>query len=159
MHLELVLPYLYINTLHLNCSAGLHCIVLLHSVSVWDSPPLWLAVSIFWESVCAELLLIVDCSPQVLCYVLLRNSASILQSSHSNLLQQFGSLPLWLLVSHHHILLAWNGQALLVFFPNKYYLNVLSVTVVYLFVFRVVGWSTKALKDSLSGKTPATTDS
>jgi len=112
-----------------------------------------------WESVCAELLLIVDCSPQVLCYILLRNSASLLQSSHSNLLQQFGSLPLWLLVSHHHILLAWNGQALLVFFPNKYYLNVLSVTIVYLFVFRVVGWSTKALKDSLFGKTPPTTDS
>ena len=93
------------------------------------------------------------CSLQVLTYILLRNSIAPLQNSYSSLLQRFGSFPLWLLVSHHHILLALNGQGLLFFFPNKYYLNMLSVVIVYLFMYQIVGRSTKTLKECIFSKT------
>lgn len=93
------------------------------------------------------------CSLQVLAYILVMNSTTLLQNSHSSLLRHFGSFPLWLLVSHHHILLALNGQGLLFFFPNEYYLNMLSVIIVYLFVYQVVGKSTKTLKECMFSKT------
>lgn len=93
------------------------------------------------------------CSLQVLTYILLRNSIAPLQNSYSSLLQHFGSFPLWLLISHHHILLALNGQGLLFFFPNNYYLNMLSVIIVYLFMYQIVGRSTKTLKECIFSKT------
>ena len=72
-------------------------------------------------------------SPQLVSYAALRNLSSLLQCYTSSLLSQLGFTSLWLFVSSHHILLALNGSALLLLFPNKsHLLNFILVLSVFL---------------------------
>ena len=61
-------------------------------------------------------------------------------------LSQAGSLSVWLFVSQYHILMANNGQGLVVMWPKLYYLNAVVVAIVYSFLCLIVRASVGTVK-------------
>ena len=90
-------------------------------------------------------------------YTFLRNAVGYFQGYHSSVLNQAGSLSVWLFVSHHHILMANNGQGLLVLWPKLYHVNIVVVVVVYVYLFLIVRASISTVKQLAFGKTGTST--
>lgn len=94
---------------------------------------------------------------QVLSYVFFRNGVGYFRGFYSGFLNEAGSLSVWLFVCHYHILLASNGQGLLVFWPKLYYVNAAVVSFVFVYLFLIVKASVLNVKTLIFSKTGSST--